>query len=80
LGKTAEEPVEIGAGVAPVERDRGLLVAGLEGQQSALELGEVGEVVGGQHLALQDREGDLDLVQPGRVDRQVDKGQVRPRP
>lgn len=45
FSKAAEQPVEIGAGVAPVERGRDLLVAGLEGQQSAFDLGEVGEVV-----------------------------------
>jgi hypothetical protein len=37
---------------------------------------EIGEVVGGQRLALQDRERDLDLVQPRGVDRQVDQARV----
>jgi len=43
-----------------------------------LDLGQVGEVVGGQHLALHDGEIDLDLVEPGGVDRQVDQGEVGP--
>jgi hypothetical protein len=38
---------------------------------------EVGEVVGGQRLALRDREVDLDLVQPEGVDRQMDHARVR---
>jgi hypothetical protein len=49
-----------------------------KGQDGALEGGRVGEVVGGEHLALHDGEGDLDLVEPGGVDRQVHQAQVRP--
>ena len=39
-------------------------------------LGQIGEVVGVQDLALHDREVDLDLVQPGGVDGQVDQREV----
>jgi hypothetical protein len=39
----AQQPVQVGAGVAPVEGDGGLLVAALEGQQASFDLGQVGE-------------------------------------
>jgi hypothetical protein len=61
----------IGSGKAPGEGDRGLLVAALESEQAVLDLAKIGEVVGGQDLPLAHRPVDLDLVQPGRVDRQV---------
>src|SRR5512132_4482569 len=76
--ESAKKPVEVGLGVAPVERRRRLLVAALEGQQASFDLVQVGEVVGRQHFALHDREVDLDLVQPRRVHRQVDQAQVPP--
>jgi len=44
--QSLEEPVEVGSGVAPVEGNRGLLVASLEAQEAALDLDEVTEVVG----------------------------------
>jgi NADPH:quinone reductase-like Zn-dependent oxidoreductase len=43
--ESAKKPVEVGLGVAPVERRRRLLVAALEGQQASFDLGQVGEVV-----------------------------------
>src|SRR6266508_5007602 len=46
----AQQPIQIGAGEAPVERHGGLLVATLEGEQATLDLDQVGEVVGGQDL------------------------------
>ena len=46
LVQPAKEPVEVGAGEAPVERRGRLLIATLEGEQTVLDLGEVGEVVG----------------------------------
>jgi hypothetical protein len=74
----AQQPIQVGAGVAPVEGDGGLLVAVLEAEQASFDLGQVAEVVGCQHLALHDGKVDLHLVQPGRVDRQVDQAQVGP--
>src|SRR5215207_5769943 len=44
--ESAKKPVEVGLGVAPVERRRRLLVAALEGQQASFDLVQVGEVVG----------------------------------
>jgi hypothetical protein len=60
LLQAAQQPVQVRSGEAPVERHRGLLVAALEGQQASLDLGQVGEVVGGEDLALDDGEVDLD--------------------
>ena len=43
-----------------------------EGEERGLELGERGEVVGVEHLALDDREVDLRLVQPTRMHGRMD--------
>lgn len=77
-GDAVEEPVEAGAGEFPVEGYGGGVVAGLEGQYPFGEGVEVGQVVGCEHLALQDGVEDFDLVQPGRVYGQVHQlgGQV----
>src|SRR4029450_8104767 len=75
LVESPKQVVQVGSGEAPVERHRGLLIAALEGQQPMGHLAQVGEVVGVQHLALHDREVDLDLVEPGGVDRQGGQGQ-----
>ena len=71
-----EEAVEVVAGELPFERLGDPLVVSCEGEQSLLDGGEVAEVVGLQHLALHDREVDLDLVDPACVDRQVDDNEV----
>jgi hypothetical protein len=39
-----------------------------EGKQSLFQLGKVGKVSGSEGLALNDRQVDLNLVEPGRVD------------
>jgi hypothetical protein len=44
--QAAQQPLQVSAGEAPSERDRGLLVAVLEGQQTMFDLGKVQEVVG----------------------------------
>ena len=80
LVESPQQVVQVGSGEAPVERHRGLLVTVLEAQQPLGDLGQVGEVVGGQNLALHDREVDLDLVEPGSMDRQVDQREVLPSP
>jgi hypothetical protein len=51
LAEPAQQPIQVGAGEAPIEWDRGLLVAMPETQQPLLEAAEVGEVVGGERLA-----------------------------
>ncbi|MGH9116325.1 MAG: hypothetical protein ACRD0A_00110 [Acidimicrobiales bacterium] len=60
VGESFEELGEVGASEAPLEGRGGLFVAALEGEQAGLDLGEVGEVVGGEDFALDDREVDLD--------------------
>src|SRR5262249_62003705 len=76
-----EELREIGSREGPPERCGDLLVALLKAQQTLLDLDERNEVVGGKDLTLDDREVDLDLVEPARVDRGVhqdDGGPLRP--
>src|SRR2546423_7318941 len=51
---------EVLPGELPLEGLGGFLVAPLKGEESLLDLCEVHEVVGGQHLALDDGEVDLD--------------------
>ena len=70
------EAVEVGAGELPLERGGDLLVAATEREELLFERCEVGEVVGGEDLALDDREVDLGLVEPAGVDRGVDEDQV----
>src|SRR3712207_7970991 len=50
---------------SPGKRLGDLFVAFLEGKQAFGQGVEVGEVVGGQYLALDHREVDLDLIEPG---------------
>ena len=66
------------AGELPFEGGGGLLVAPLEGGQAVFDVVEIGEVVGGEDLALDDGVVDLDLVEPGGVDGQLDQGGVGP--
>ena len=73
-----EQDIEIGAREGPLEGLGGLLIALLEPQQLCSKCGEVGKVVGREHLALDDREVDLDLVEPTGVDRSVDEDEVGP--
>jgi hypothetical protein len=49
-----------------------------EAQQPIGELIKRVEAVGAERLALDDREVELDLVEPGGVDREVDEPQVLP--
>jgi hypothetical protein len=55
--------VELVAGEFPLEGRGDLLVAAAERQEVLLERVEVGEVVGGDDLALDDGEVDLGLVE-----------------
>src|SRR5215207_820473 len=80
LGKAREELVEIAAGELPGERLGHLLVASLEGDEAFGQSIEVGEVIWSEKLALNHREVDLDLVEPGSVSRKMDESQVGPLP
>jgi hypothetical protein len=66
-----QECGELVAGEVPLEGLSGLFVAVLEGEQALLDLGEDGDGLWGEDLALDDREGDFDLVEPGRVDGEI---------
>jgi len=59
-GDAGEQGVQVVGGELPLERGGDLGVVVLEVEQSLLDLCEIGEVVGGQHLALDDGEVDLD--------------------
>src|SRR5260370_41479067 len=76
VGEALEQEVEVGLGELPLERGGELLVVILEGEQRCCCLGEAAEVVRGQDLALDD--GEVDLVEPGCVDGQVDQAQGGP--
>ena len=66
---SGEEPVEVCAGEGPVERPRDLAVVVGEREEPVGERVEGVEVVRGERFALHDREVELDLVEPGGVDR-----------
>ena len=71
--KTVEKFVQVGAGEGPLKGSGGLLVVVLEGEQTLLEFGEEGEVIGSEDLALNDGEIDFDLIEPAGLDRGVDE-------
>jgi hypothetical protein len=50
-GAAGEELAEVGAGEAPLKGSRGWLVVVLNGEQSRLEIGEGGAVIGSEDLA-----------------------------
>jgi len=62
----------------PVERPSRLFVAVLELQQLLLQISERCEVVRREELALDDREVDLDLVEPAGVHGSMDQDDGRP--
>src|SRR3972149_4910057 len=70
-----EKRVEVGSGELPLERPGEDLVVGSEGEDPGGELLERGRVGRREDLALEDAEVDLDLIEPRRVDRQVDEAQ-----
>ena len=71
-----DEVVEVGAAEFPLEGLGDGLVVLLEAKQTVLDISERGEVVWGQRFALDDREVDLDLVEPTGVDRAVDQHEI----
>src|SRR5450759_2124479 len=77
--QAVEEPGQIGSGELPLERPGEVLVAVLEGEDPGSELLERGGVGRGEDLALEDAEVDLDLVEPARVDREMDGHEARVR-
>ena len=65
--------VELVAGERPLQRPRDVAVVLAEVHQATSEFLQRAEVVGCQRLALDDREEQLGLVEPGGVDGQVDQ-------
>lgn len=62
----------------PLEWFGDLFIVLLEAQEAVFELGYGLKVVWGQNLALDDREVDLDLVEPAGMDWSMDKSDSRP--
>src|SRR6266849_3153021 len=71
-----QKGIEVSAGELPLERRGALLVVCLEAKESIGDLGERGEVVRGEHLALNDGEIDLDLVEPAGMHRTMNRDDV----
>src|SRR5713101_263017 len=71
-----EEGNEVGTGELPLERRSNLLVVFLEPKESVFELRQRGEVVRGEHLALDDGEIDFDLVEPAGMNGTVNGNDV----
>src|SRR3990172_880630 len=74
--ETDQKGIEVGARELPLERCSDLLVVFLETQESIFDLCERGEVIRGEHLALDDGEIDLDLVEPAGMHWSVDRDHV----
>ncbi len=75
--KAGEKLAQVGAGESPLKGSGGLLVVVLEGEQTLLEFGQGGEIIGSEDLALNDGEVDLDLIEPTGMDRGVDEERSR---
>jgi hypothetical protein len=69
-----EQASEIPTGEAPFDGASEGFIAVLEGEQPVFDFGQAAKVARRQDLALDDREVDLDLIEPTRVDRSMDHG------
>ena len=67
----SQQCVEMRTRKLPLERARDAFVVALEVQKSLLDRFQAREVVRGERFALDDREVDLDLIEPARVHGQV---------
>src|SRR5262245_43131254 len=75
--RLTEATLEVLAGEAPGERLLGRRVALAEREDTPDEFVQRGAVVRSQHLALDDREVQLDLVEPTRMGGRVDQDDAR---
>jgi hypothetical protein len=75
-----QQVVKVVTGEFPAERPGDGVVASLERGEAVADLVQAGEVVGGEGFALDDREADFGLVEPGGVLGQVDQVRVRRTP
>lgn len=72
-----EEGRKIGFGELPFKRFRRRFPVVLEVEQAFRELVEAGEVVRGEDLSLDDREVDLDLIEPTGMNWTMNEGEGR---
>jgi hypothetical protein len=70
------ELAEVGPSEFPFEGGGDVLIVALEAQEPVCDILQRGEVVGDEGFTLDDREIDLDLVEPAGVDWGVDQHQV----
>ena len=75
---TAEQLSQIATGEAPFEGLRDLLIMLLKSENSLGSRVEGREIIRGERFALEDREVDLDLVEPARMDGQMDQDEIGP--
>src|SRR6266542_195938 len=68
--------VQVGAGELPVDCPGAVSHRGFEVEDARRQLGERGRDSRGEDLALEDREVDLDLIDPAGVDGRVDQEEV----
>ena len=68
--------MQVTAREGPLEWSGGPLVASLEGHHVPLQIGKALEVARGKQLALNDREVDLDLIEPTGVNRRMNQKKV----
>jgi hypothetical protein len=78
LGDALKELVEVVSGEGPVEGCGRVVVVVFEVGQASGDLVQIEKVVGVDDLALNEREDDLDLVEPGSVNGQMDQPQIGP--
>jgi len=78
FSQTAQKSSEVGTGELPLEGLGDGFIGVLEVEKSVGDLVEVGEVVGREHFPLHDREVDLDLIEPRRMEGEMNETQVGP--
>jgi hypothetical protein len=76
-GQLGEEGREIGFGELPFERFGRRFPVVLEVDQAFRQFVQAGEVVRGEDFSLHDGEVNLDLIEPTRMDRSMNKRQAR---
>src|SRR5262252_7557640 len=67
---------EVATRERPLEGSSESFVVPLKPQQPILDSGQRSEVVRGDHLALDDGEVELDLIEPARVHRTMDQDEI----
>lgn len=78
VGDAGDQRGEVAAREVALDRLGDLVVVALEGVESIDDGLQAREVVGREDFALDDREDDLDLVEPGGLEGQVHEHEVRP--